>query len=190
MLREPELSTVMSKYRRAIFAIITLGILGGCLLCIMTFIQTIMPVEPNSLMAFKRYYGVNEDAVAEVSAVYGIPVEDFPKYGLRPFPANYIKHTLGWDLERAERPIVYRQEIEALVKGYVSRCDSEQNTIYLFYSDWLRPHNLFHNEAMVIEVTYRQDQTLESFHVYGAGSSDGGWSREIVAPTCDPPAKY
>jgi hypothetical protein len=157
------------------------------------------PAKHNSVAFLARRYGVSKDSVRDVAHAFGVDPENMASYGERSFPGNYIEYTLGWKWDQAKHPTVYRAEIEALMTGYVSRCDIEDTiTIYLFYSDWLRPKTLFRGEALPIEIFYeldvaqdgvRSDHVVQDIAFYSVGDS-GGWPWEQVAPHCDPPAKY
>jgi hypothetical protein len=96
--------------------------------------------ERNSVAYLAEDYGVSKESVEAVAHAFGVDPTDLARYGDEPFPLNYIRHTLGWALDQSDHPKIYRTEIDALMTGYVSRCDLENTvTLYLFYSDWLRP---------------------------------------------------
>jgi hypothetical protein len=179
---------------------IALIIIGLPVLCICaTCWLSMRPVENNSFAYFERYYGVDEKTVAEVAQAYGVKPQDMTSYGEMPFPINYIEHTLGWAWDQPEHPIIYRRDVESVVKGYVSKCDwIDTSTLYLFYSDWLNPHTIFHGEALVMEVGYeldatqegiRDDQVLQNITFYSLGDS-GGMRWKGIAPICEPPARF
>jgi hypothetical protein len=166
-----------------------------CVVCTLSS----QPVEDNSFAYFKRYYGVDKEAVMEVAQAYAVKPEDIAKYGTQAFPISYIGHALGWVWGQPEHPTIYRRDVEAVVKGYVSRCDwIDTSTLYLFYSDWLSPKTIFHGEALVMEVSYqmdvakqgiRDDQVVQSIGTYILSDS-GGLPWKGIAPDCKPPARY
>jgi hypothetical protein len=142
---------------------------------------------------------VDEKAIEEVAQAYGVPPEEVGSYGKGPFPVNYMEHVLGWVWDQPQHPTIYRSEVEALMTGYVSRCDLEDTiTLYLFYSDWLRPKTLFHGQALPIEVSYELDLDREGVHddqvlqdiTYYELRDSGGLLWEQVAPHCVPSARY
>jgi hypothetical protein len=157
------------------------------------------PPKVDSVAGLARYYGVSEETIQNVARAYKVPPEEIGSYGELPFPVNYIQHVLGWAWDQPEHPTIYRSEIEALVTGYVSRCDLEDTiTLYLFYSDWLRPKTWSHGEALPMKIVYeldvsqkgiRDDQVVQDITYYDLGDS-GGWPWEQVAPVCVPPGRY
>jgi hypothetical protein len=184
----------VGRGERILLALIMLAIIGCCVWFLFR-----SPPDVDSITGISQYYGVSEETVGDFVRAYGVDPTDIASYGEEPFPLNYIRYTLGWNQDPSNRPTVTRAEIDALVTGYVSRCDlDDTSTLYLFYSDWLRPKTLFRGEALPIEIIYehdvtrdgiRSDQVVESISMYYIGDS-GGWPWEQVAPHCDPPAKY
>ena len=185
----------MHRDAKIAIIIISLPVICICVACLLSS----QPVEDNSRAYFRRYYGVSEETVRAVARAYGVDPGDLASYGGRPFPLNYIEHTLGWAWDQPRHPTIYRAEIEALVTGHVSRCDlGDTATLYLFYSDWLSPKTLFHGEALPMEVSYeldvtragmRDDQIVQAITFYNVGDS-GGLPWEGIAPGCEPPARY
>lgn len=184
----------MIRHSRLILAAITM-VLTIVSLCVFTS----SPPENNSLAWFKKYYGADEEAVQAVAHAYQINPGEFSDYGLESFPVNYIKHKLGWDWRQQEHPVIQRSEIDSLVKGYISKCESGNTaTRYLFYSDWLSPRTREHGEALVLEIIYQLDTEIEGIYDEQIVSnistviiSDSGgpyWDR--IAPMCEPAAKY
>jgi hypothetical protein len=179
----------------------TLIVIAMCSICsILSWKSSLIRIEENSMAYFNRYFGVNEKEVGYVARLYEIPLDDLPRYGPEPFPVNYILLSLNWSYDSKLRPTVYRWQIEELVKGYVAKCDlTNTNTLYLFYSDWLRKNNAAHGEALVLDIVYEldvtkeeqfDDQVVEQIDFYEGGSDSLGRIRERVAPKCVPPAKY
>jgi len=180
--------------RRIVIVPLVLVVIVGCIWCLAK------PSSPHNSVAYlARTYGVSKETVLTVVHAYKVNPDELYSYGESPFPVNYIEHTLGWTWNQAEHPTIYRSEVEALVTGYISRCDlSSTTTLYLFYSDWLRPKALFRGEALPMEVTYeldpeqsgmQDDQIVQSITFYFLSDS-GGLPWEQVAPICDPPARY
>jgi hypothetical protein len=153
--------------------------------------------EEHTIEYFEYHYGVDREAVLEVAEVYGVSPESFSAYGDSPFPINYVKSELGW--EQPTRLTVHRSDINAVVRGYTTRCEvSDTQTLYLFYSDWLSPKTRSHGEALVMSVSYeldvaragvRDDQEVREITYYNVGDS-GGLVWERVAPQCVPPARH
>jgi len=151
------------------------------------------PVKVNSVAGLARYYGVSKETVLGVAHAYGVDPQDLDNYGPQPFPVNYIMHEL-------DKPGVTRAQVEALVTGYVSKCERDNRwTVYLFYSDWLEPKTLFRREeALPLEIYYeldpiqdrtRDDQIVQRIQWYILGDS-GGAIGPYVGPHCNPPVKY
>lgn len=184
----------MSRWMRLLLFVTIVAIIGGC-----TWLLFRPPIAVDSVAGLARYYGVDREVVEEVVRAYEVPLESVGSYGEQPFPVNYIAYTLGWTWDQPQHPTVYRSEIEALVTGYISRCDLEDTvTLYLFYSDWLSPKTFFHGEALPLKVSYelemgqdgaRSDQIVQNITFYDLSDS-GGLVWEQVAPHCIPPARY
>jgi hypothetical protein len=177
--------------------IMAILVLAGVLSC--TSVPTQPPAEGNSVYSLARCYGVSKESVEAVAHAFGVDPSDLARYGDQPFPLNYIQYTLGWSPHQSNHQKIYRYEVDALMTGYVSKCDlADTVTLYLFYSGRLRPKTLFQGEALPLEVLYeldttqdgiRDDQVVQSFTFYELSDS-GGWPWEEVAPHCDPSAKY
>lgn len=183
----------MKRYSKLLIVIaIMLLAYGVIYICILAQIN-------NSFAYFRIYYGASRQDVINLGQVYGVHPKDFSRYGPTPFPVNYIEHMVDFDKPQSERRAVYRSEVESMVKGYVSKCKiSKGLIIYLFYSDWLSPQNIFHGKALAMEMSYQwgidqegkeNEQVLESIRVYYIGDS-GEWDWENIAPICEPPARY
>ncbi len=180
--------------RNRILLLVIVMVAGGILILVRP------PAKYNSVMYLARRYGVGKSDVQDVANAYGVDPKDLATFGQQPFPINYIGHTLGLPGWEQSRPsIVRRSEVEAFVTGYVSRCDlDEMTTLYLFYSDWLRPKTPFHGEALPMEIAYESDpnrsgtwddQVAKHIQFYDVSDS-GGLLWANVALTCNPPAKY
>lgn len=164
-----------------------------------TCVPTQPPIEPNSVWYLARVYGVSEESVEAVAHAFGVDPGDLARYGNHPFPLNYIRHTLGWSQHQSNELEIHRADVDALMTGYVSRCDlADTATLYLYYSDRLRPKTLSQGEALPLSVSYeldttqdgiRDDQVVENITYYELSDS-GGWPWDKVAPHCEPPAKY
>lgn len=184
----------MIRYSRLILAVTSM-VLATTFLCMLTR----SPTEDNSLAYFKKYYGADEEIIHAVAHAYQINPDKISDYGPEPFPVNYIKHKLGWDWRQREHPVIQRSEIDSLVKGYISKCETDNAaTLYLFYSDWLSPRTREHGEALVLEISYRLDTDIEGIcdeqivsNINTVIISDsGGWYWDRIAPMCEPAAKY
>jgi len=183
----------MHRDAKIALGIIALVSVIACVPCILAS----MPAEENSIAWFRKYYGTSRKDLESIGRVYGVEPDDFSKHGPQPFPINYIAHSLGRD--QSEPPTVYRSEVDSVIKGYVSECDlSTIETIYLFYSDRLSPKSLVDDKALVLSIGYEldasqdgmeDDQVLRDVRQYIVGDS-GPWNWELVAPHCDPPARY
>jgi hypothetical protein len=89
--------------------------------------------------------------------------------------------------------------VENTIKGYITKCELSSNeTLYLFFSNWLSPKTIIHGEALVLSVFYEltpekpgryPEQVVEHIQVYDVGDS-GGLLWGLVAPDCNPPARY
>ena len=160
---------------------------------------------PNSVDFLKRYYGADDKMIEALTGEYNVPVSDISQFGPYPFPINYIRSQIGWGqvdqgTASAERPIVYRRDVEAIVKGYISRCRWANTVVfYLFYSDRLAPRSIFDKgtSALVMEVRYRLDTTiqgesdeqiLEEIGYFDLGD-DAPFNWSGVAELCIPPAR-
>jgi hypothetical protein len=114
---------------------------------------------------------------------------------------NYILHQLHWTSNSYSNPLVYRRDVEAVVKGYVSQCRLDNyGTLYLFYSDLLGSNHSFNRNptAFVMQVVYRldprineerADQILEYIDYYEFGDSSRQLDWAAIAPKCVPPAR-
>ena len=163
-----------------------------CVIYVCVFAQV-----DNSFASFRVHHGAKRRDVTALADLYGVSPKDFTQFGLGPFPVNYIEHTLGLAEPASRRPTVYRREVESIVRGHVAECETNISTMYLFYSDWLSPKNVFHGEALVMEARYKWDdeqgkhdgQILDGINVYSISDS-GPWHWEGVVSTCIPPARY
>jgi len=161
--------------------------------------------KPNSVDFLKRYYGADDKMIEALAEEYRVSVADIPQFGPYPFPINYIRSRIGWGkvdqrTPLAERPLVYRRDVESVVKGYVSRCRwADTVDFYLFYSDRLAPRSMFDKDtsALVMEVRYRLDitiqgesdeQILEEISYFDLGD-DASFDWSGVAELCTPPAR-
>lgn len=166
--------------------------------CVWLFVR--QSAATDSVSGLARHYGVGTEVVEGVARAYGVDPESVGSYGERPFPINYIEHELGWAWDQTQHPILYRSDIDALVTGYMSRCDLEDTiTLYLFYSDWLSPKTLFHGEALPMEVSYqldpsqegvRSDQIVQYITFHDLGDNSSGWTWAPIAPICVPQARH
>jgi hypothetical protein len=177
---------------------ISLVIVVAILMLVCACILLGPPGKRNSVASIAWRHRVSGADVEAVAHAYGIKPEDLGTYGQRPFPVNYIEYRLGWQWDQPEKPTVYRGEIDALMTGYVTKCDlADTATAYLFYSDWLSP-SLWRGHALPVVVGYELDITLDGIRpdqvvqdiTYYSLSDSGGWLWDQVAPHCDPPARY
>lgn len=153
-----------------------------------------------SFKMLERSKGISHEAIVALAHEYGITVADIPQFGRDPFPMNYILHQLHWTRQSATNPLVYRRDVEAVVKSYVSQCRLDNyGTLYLFYSDRLggRPVNR-DPTAFVMRVIYkldpqiddeRADQILQYVDYYDFGDSSSQLDWAAIAPKCIPPAR-
>ena len=175
-------------------------IVGGLIIGVITLYCVLMlvPEPANSAFYFFRVHGVGMDTVTQLSQVYGVDIRDISTYGDDPFPVNYIKYRLGWKNEKAARPTIYRRDVEAVVKGYISICElRDTETLYLFYSKRLAPTFFGQTKALVMSVRYtldihsdgkRPDQVLEAIEIYDpADSGPYEWYR--LTSYCTPSAE-
>jgi hypothetical protein len=178
---------------RVIGMLLLLWVLCGC-------IAYLAAEEPNTVVFLKRHYGADDKIIETLAREYDVSVADIPKFGPYPFPVNFIRSQIGWKKESLAQPVVYRRQIEAIVKGYVAKCRiADTIVLYLFYSDRLAPRSIFSRDtsALVMEVGYRldptiegerDDQLLEEIRYFDLGD-DGGYDWPKVAPECTPPAR-
>jgi hypothetical protein len=182
-----------------LFLVLGVGLILPSLFAVIEVVGTLTS-SVNTPRYFWHLYGADVNMLESLSREYGVKVEDFPKFGRRPFPINYIKHRVGWVDDFTQRPVVYRRDVDPLIKGFASRCQFG-NTIalYLFYSNRLSPRDIFGRDtgALVMEVRYkldptvdeiRDDQLLEDITHEDVGD-DSRWVWENVAPKCTPPAR-
>lgn len=183
----------MNRYKKLAIAISI-----GMLLYLCIYVCVLPQVAENSMANFRVRYGASRQEVVALGNLYGVEPHEFSNFGKGAFPVNYIEYMLDAECAGSVRRVVYRSEVESLVRGYVSRCDVDDSTVfYLFYSNWLSKGNIFHGEALIVEVFYREsgtdgEQILE--HVSSPSIGDSGWPDrrywENVAPKCNPPARY
>lgn len=105
-----------------------------------TFIYAAFLVGPNTPFYAQLTYRINRRQLEETAAAYGLSVPDISDYGLDPFPINYITSTLAWDNDPDYRTqTVYREDVEAVVRGAQSRRDGTrtlfEQTARLWYND-------------------------------------------------------
>lgn len=153
-----------------------------------------------SFKMLERSKGISHEAIVALAHEYGITVADIPQFGRDPFPMNYILYQLHWTRESGANPLVYRRDVEAVVKGYVSQCHRSNTIIlYLFYSDRLGGLPVNRDpSAFVMRVVYkldprineeRADQILEYIGYYEFGDSSRQLDWAAIAPKCVPPAR-